>query len=209
MVGEPGCRTGAYERSGRVYAFTRLGSGWSLSQTIESPEAQTQNGFGNAVALSDDGKSATVAIGLRGRELKSSAGAAWVLEYSTGSWHARSRLTAPPSEEGAGFSCPIVVGSAVRIVCTADDAVGFDGRQGSIYLFERPKAGWGSPVGSPQRLFATEGAPADALGSAMTQELTTTANGGVIDATVSSVNLANGTYPEDRVGYEFTVPSVP
>ncbi len=208
LVGEPGCETAGFFASGRVFAYTRSGSGWSLSQTIESPEAQDQNEFGSVIAMSSDGSTAAIATDLRSTGLPSFAGAAWIFEHGPGGWHAATRLTAPTPEGGAGFDCPAIAAAGARVVCGATDTVGFDSRQGSVYLFERPLGGWAAPGVTSERLFATYGFPSDALGitGPLAWRMLAVSEGAtVIDAPISAANIANGLYPDDVIGYEFSL----
>lgn len=213
LVSEPGCETGGQAGSGRVYAYTRSGATWSLAQTIDSPEPQFQNGFGSSIALSDNGSTATFQAGPHVTGLESEAAAAWVFEHNAGGWHAATRLTAPTPEEGGNFSCPTIIENGSRIICRASDTIGFDSRQGAMYIFEQPVNGWAVSGSPPTRLFATDGAAGDELGWAGPQRwpaFAAAADGSLIDTTISPENLANRTYPNDRIGYEFsTVPATP
>ncbi len=197
---ESGCA-----HSGRVYAYTRSGSIWSLAQTIETPEAQPATEFGNSIAISDDGSTATVNGESTG--LPPEAGAAWVFEHNAGGWHAVTRLTAPTPEAEGYFSCPTVIENGSRIICRATETIGFDSEQGAIYIFKKPADGWASPGSPPTHLFATEGAGGDGLSLAGPQRwpaFAAAADGSVIDATILPASLANGVYPNDRIGYEFS-----
>ncbi len=205
LVGAETCATGGDEDSGRVYAYTRSGSTWSLAQTINSPEAQFQNGFGGSVAISDDGSTATISVRHHATGLKPWAGASWIYERKEGSWLPGTRVTAPTPEENAEFSCPNIIEDGARMLCGANEAVGFNPRQGSIYIYERPAGGWSSS-GSPTRLFAPEGSALDGLGTIGAQRWrvpAASANGSLIDATITPTNLADGTYADNIIGYEF------
>ena len=206
LVGDPDCETEGKADSGRVYAYTRSGSSWSLAQTIESPETLTGNEFGDAVAISGDGSTAAINIGgAQAFGLVPGAGAAWIYAHEAGGWQRDTRLTAPTPEAGQYFSCPTIVENASRIICGTVETVGSDSQQGTIYLFERPGGGWTSPSPST-RLFALEGSAGDELGLSgrlKWKAFAAAANGTEIDATISPENLANGTYPNDRMGYEF------
>jgi subtilisin family serine protease len=205
LVGDLSCRTNSVNNSGRVYVYERTGGGWSLAQTIASPEAQTQNGFGSSIAISADGDTAAINVTQRVTGLPENAGAAWIFQRVEGGWQPEVRL-AGPSSEAAGFACPEILEEGTRIVCGASDKVGFDALQGSIYVFERPGPSWSSAP-APARLFALEGASADRLGLIghyKWRAFAAAADGSEIDATISPGNLANGAYPADRIGYEFS-----
>jgi subtilisin family serine protease len=213
LVSDPECETNGHGASGRVYAYTRSGSTWSLAQTIDSPEPQFQNEFGGSIAISADGSTATFQVGRSVTGLQPEAGAAWVFEHNAGGWHAVTRLTAPTPEEGGYFSCPTIIENGSRIICQASDTIGFDSRQGAMYIFEQPVNGWAASGSPPTRLFATDGAAGDELGQVGQHgwpAFAAAADGSLIDATISLEGLANGTYPNDRIGYEFsTVPAIP
>jgi hypothetical protein len=206
LVGAPDCETGGQAGGGRVYVYTRSGSSWSLAQTIDSPEEQQGNNFGNSIAISADGETAAINVGPSSAGLPQEAGAAWIFEHDASGWHAAARLTAPTPEKDGNFSCPTIIENGSRAVCHAYDSIGFNSRQGSIYIFERPSGGAWSSSASPTRLFATDGASFDELGNSGPERWPTfaaSADGSVIDATISAENLTSGAYPNDRIGYEF------
>ncbi|HEY3830459.1 MAG TPA: S8 family serine peptidase [Solirubrobacteraceae bacterium] len=212
LVGDPSCAGSGPQSVGRVYAYTRTGGSWSLAQIMDSPEQQLQNSFGSAVAISGDGDTATVHAGPNATGLSRGADAAWVFERVGERWQVEQRLTAPVDEEEATLECPSIIENGLRIVCVAIDTVGLDSKQGVLYFFERPSAGWGVPASAPVRMFATEGAAGDQLGHAGSlgwASLAVTADGSLVDATISPVNLADKLYPEDRIGYEFLAPMLP
>ncbi|MGO9488414.1 MAG: IPT/TIG domain-containing protein [Solirubrobacteraceae bacterium] len=210
LVGQSNCEVQGNLESGLVYSYTRSTSGWALAQTIESPEGQFQNEFGDVVAMSDDGSTAVVATNSQSTGLPHDAGAAWVLERLSGHWQIRGRLTAPTPEAGSSFDCPAVASGGSRIVCGAWDTVGFNARQGSIYSFERPSGGWGSP-GAPVRAFATFGAAGELLGRSTGlgwRQFAASADTGLIDAPIAAAAIADGIDPNELIGYEFTAPAV-
>lgn len=63
LVGGSECEIDSHNATGRVYAYTRSGSEWSLAQTINSPEPQFHNGFGGSIAISDNGSIAVINLG--------------------------------------------------------------------------------------------------------------------------------------------------
>jgi hypothetical protein len=209
LVGDPSCADSGPQSIGRVYAYTQTGGSWSLVQVISAPEQQFQNSFGSSVAISDDGDTATMRVGPNVTGLTRGADAAWVFERVGERWQAEQRLTAPVDDEGAALECPAIIENGLRIVCVAADTVGLDSEQGVVYIFERPTAGWGAPASAPLSIFASEGAADDRLGQAGYlgwASLAVTADGSLIDATISPVNLATHLYTDNRIGYEFAAP---
>jgi len=205
LVGQSPCRQEGKLRVGRVYSYTRSSSGWSLTQTLEPPETVSNIAFGGAVAISDDGSTAAIA----GKAGGTTPGV-WVYERVPGEWRRSARITDPHPERGS-FYCPVVAAGGARLLCNNSENVGANVNQGAIYAFERPVGGWGSGAGASQRVFATNGLPGDALGVYTERVwwlLAASADGSVIDAPISAVNLANGLYPDNLIGYEFTAPGV-
>ena len=212
LVGDPNCETSGQSASGRVHAYSRSGSSWSLAETIDSPEQQTLQRV-RYVDCDFRRRRNRCDRGHAEPSLPASAGATWVLEHDGGGWHSRTRLTASTPEAGTSFSCPTIVGSGsrIRLLCGAYDTVGsgIEKNQGSIYVFERPTGGWTSS-GFIARAFATDSFDSDVLGRTgwgqVTRVFGVSADGSVIDATIGPGNLANGNYPNDRIGYEFRAP---
>ncbi|MGH2864090.1 MAG: IPT/TIG domain-containing protein [Solirubrobacteraceae bacterium] len=208
LVGKPDCETKGYFGDGSVYAYSRSGAGWSLSQTIESPEPDDQDDFGRIVSVSEDGSTAVVSSG---RNLAGDQPAARIYERGSEGWRERAHLSDPTSTGDSGFGCSTIVAGGARVICGAYDTVGFNADQGAIYAFERPPGGWGSSNPSTVRLFATDGLPRDLLGRSDRlgwQGFGASADGSVIDAPISAFNIANGLYPDALIGYEFSGPSV-
>jgi subtilisin family serine protease len=199
LAGDPFCE-GATTATGRVQAYSRSGSTWTLETTLTPPEGLFQMQFGLRVALSRDGSSAVIS-GNHSSSLPQYAGAAWIYEHDAGGWHLRTRITAPSPQEFGIFGCGFVTSAGERVVCDAvGETVGSNERQGAVYVVDRPAAGWTSGA-TAVRAFATVGAEDDSLGTVAAD-----GNGTLVDAMISADNNGNGTYPNDRLGYEFTVP---
>ncbi len=190
---------------GRVYEYSRTGAGWTLTDTIETPEPGVPwNEFGRALALSDDGSTLAITA-LRADDLPLFAGAVWVYERTSAGWVQRTRLTAPAPSERAVFTCSSVVRGGARLVCGTVETVGYNEHQGAVYVFDRPAAGWTAPA-PPVRMFATEGVAIEHLGATLWGGLnhhTVPESGGLIGATISFRPATTGEYPDDRIGYEF------
>ncbi len=212
LVGDPSCSPGI-QQVGRVYAYLRRPNGdWAQTQIIDAPEQQLHYEFGSSVAISDDGHAATVRVRANAIGANGENDAAWVLARVGERWQAEQRLTDPLAEAGTGLECPAIIDDGLRIICAASDAVGLDAEQGILYIFERPPAGWSAPVSAPMSMFASEGAAGDRLGNAGYEgwsSLTVAADGSLIDATISPMNLANHLYTDSRIGYEFAAPMPP
>ena len=98
--------TGAFDDAsakGAAYVFTRTGTTWTLQAKLTAPDdggqprAWHQHEFGNEVALSADGNTASVG----GFGDNSDAGAAWVYTRGPSGWTVQQKLTAPTSGANA------------------------------------------------------------------------------------------------------------
>ena len=204
LVGSPDCDDAGLTAAGRVYAYTRTGSVWTLAQTIHSPTPGVNERFGVQTALSEDGN--TAVIGGWGN----AGDATWVFERDSSGWHVSALLSRPASSSGAAgepLACPTVVRDGARIVCGAFDTVGSNASQGAIYIFDRPTGGWSSAPPQALEAFASDGLDSDLLGQGHPCGWLTLAapeDGSFIDAPMSPTGLASGGYAHDRIGYEFT-----
>ena len=162
LAGAPDCEIAGRHVDGRLYAYARSGTTWSLTQTFNSPETLEGNEFAQSLAISGDGSTAAVTVGYRVSGLPAGAGASWIFQREGGVWHLVARLTAPTPQPEVYFSCPAISQDGSRLICRAGEAVGSNSRQGVIYAFDRPAGGWGAPS-TPTRLFALEGSAGDYL----------------------------------------------
>jgi len=210
LVADPDCDANGVGVAGRVYDYERVGSSWSLAQTIDSPEPIFGNHFGQGLALSNDGNTAAITE-QEGTGLPY-AGAVWVYEHTQSGWQQGARLTTTTPEPFGFMTCPQVSSDGSTIVCSAVDQVGFDPAQGSVYVFQRPGPSWTSAP-TPLRLVAADGHAQDYLGtdnsnalSGLTSSLAVSPDGGDIAATIApqNVDFDGG----DRIGYEFTTAPV-
>jgi hypothetical protein len=201
LVGDPDCTIDNQDGVGRVYAYDRSGSNWSLTQTIDSPEPQFQNFFGSALALSADARTATIGV-VQSTGVTPTAGASWVYERTDSGWTPMVKLHAPSPEQYSGFRCLGIPLNGARLVCTAYDTVGYDTRQGSLYVFDSTGVDW-SGGETMAHAFATDGLPQDTLGAT---PVAVPDDSAFIDTTIAGVNIGADHYAHDRIGYEFVPP---
>jgi subtilisin family serine protease len=197
LVSDPWCDTGTPYLGGRVYAFTRSGSTWTQTQTLNPPENRDRLHFGSTVAMSADGKTAAIS---------SELGPAYVYERGGANWTMVRKLDVGTDST---LLCPAVVRTGARVLCSAYETVGFNRAQGALYSFDRATGGWGAASPTTQRAFASDGLANDLLsrvGSFGWASFGVTESGTFIDATMSAANIALGYYPHDRIGYEFVTP---
>jgi len=198
LIGDPYCSAGV----GRVHHYTRSGATWTKKPIINTPDS-TGRWFGKSVAMAANGL--TAALGLTHQPGQSDAlTSSWVFEFTAGTWTQRTRLEPGVADPEGTFSCAALLRAGQRIVCSALDTHGFNVEQGSIYVFNRPAAGW-SAGAKRTRLFAPFGYAFEWVGTAgysWQPDVAGREDGTVIDATVTPKSIAQGGQ-RDRIGYEF------
>jgi hypothetical protein len=78
----------------------------------------------------------------------------------------QAKLTASDGAEHDAFGSAVAVSGDTVVVGSPQDDVGFNGGQGSAYVFVKPEAGWGDMT-QAAKLTASDGAATDVFGSAV------------------------------------------
>jgi hypothetical protein len=148
-------------RAGAAYVFSRSDSGWTQRTTLTATDRGSDDVFGSAVAVSDDGRRALVGAPLGDGPGGRSRGTAAVFERSAGGWE-RETSFAPPDDAGIDS-----FGGAVALSADGSTAlVGVDAPleprddPGAAFAFARSDGEWGSAT----TLRATDGTAGDSLG---------------------------------------------
>ncbi len=152
--------------AGAVYMFTRSGTRWSQQAYLKASNTSAFDGFGERVALSDDGSTlvvcayqeASAATGIGGNQADNSAplaGAAYVFARSDTTWSQQAYVKASNTEADDYFCYNATLSGdgstlAVSAVQEASAATGIDGSQadnsalyaGAVYVFVRSGATW-------------------------------------------------------------------
>lgn len=118
--------------SGAVYVYQRLAGAWTFDGKLVPLALEAGDNFGSAVAI--DGT--RLVIGATGDDDQGmNAGAAYVCEYSDGSWTEQGKLTASGVGIGDRFGSSVdVSGDRIVVGAPLDDDVGIN--SGSAYVFE-------------------------------------------------------------------------
>ncbi len=148
--------------SGAAYLFQRSGNSWTQAAYVKASNTQSDDGFGNSVAISgdtfvvaasrEDGGSVGI-NGLQSDNSKPFAGAAYVFFRSGSTWAQQAYLKASNTDESDAFGSSIAIdGNQILIGALGEDssAVGVHGNQldnsrrssGAAYLFSRSGATW-------------------------------------------------------------------
>ena len=145
LVGSEGAGSDPFSSQGLTYVFTESGGTWTEGQQIAASDGQGNDGFGHAIAF-DWNKAVITAAGatVNGDE---SAGAAYVFNFSGGTFTEEQKLTASDAEEFASFGWSVGLSGNTALVGAYQDTVGKNVRQGAAYFFER--SGGPTPTPSP------------------------------------------------------------
>lgn len=128
--------------SGAVYVFVRSAGSWSQQVYIKSPDPDSYDRFGFAVALSADGN--RLVIGATGddgpADTSIDSGAAFVYDRAGTTWTYRRTLYADNAEPGDELGASVAIsGDGLRIAVAAlkeDGANNMTLDSGAVYLFE-------------------------------------------------------------------------
>ncbi len=135
--------------TGAAYVYTRVGSSWSLQQTLAASDGASFDLFGSAVSLSGG----TIAIGASGRG--SGMGAVYLFVKTNGTWSQQAEVTASDGAVGDGLGYSVALsGSSLLAGAYAS------GQTGAAYVF----ASNGSVWSQQQKLVATDGVANDFFG---------------------------------------------
>ena len=145
------------DQSGAAYFYLRSGASWPQYQKIKASDAAFGDAFGTSVALSG-----TVAVVGAPDEFPQGvfdAGAAYVFEFSGGSWLETAKLWASDASPTAHFGLACAV-SGNRLLIGAKDEAHAGMSSGAAYVFERSVTGWIEVA----KLTASDAAAGDAFG---------------------------------------------
>ncbi len=143
--------------AGAAYVFRRAGPSWLHEGYLKAANAEAQDAFGKAVAISGD----TIVVGAPGEAGNGSspannslpaAGAAYVF-VREGNWLQQAYLKASNPDAGDGFGGAVAVSGdrlAAAAIAEASNATGVDGNQnnnslanaGAAYVFHRANTIW-------------------------------------------------------------------
>jgi hypothetical protein len=134
--------------TGAAYVFFNDGGGWAPQALVEADNADTGDAFGRSVALSQDGN--TLAIGARNEDGNSAggpgnndatdAGAVYVFTRSGTVWTQQAYIKAATPVLGDNFGYDVSLSADGNTLATS--AIGKDGNEGALYIFNRNGATW-------------------------------------------------------------------
>ena len=158
-------------QSGSAYVFVRPAGGWLGTLNEDAKLLASDAAAGDSFGWSVHASEAAVVIGaVNDEESGSDVGSAYVFERPAGGWSGTLNESAKLlASDGADFDLfgdsVSISGDTVVVGALLEDAGGDD--SGSAYVFQRPLDGWSGRLTEDAKLLASDGAPADYLGDAV------------------------------------------
>ncbi len=174
LVGAPGHRQGTRRGVGAAYIYEKPSTGWVDTSTPQAeftpgtPPAKVFPGFGTSVALAPG--AALVGAPFAKVGAKADQGAAYLFTEPAGGWVTTSGATVLESFDGAAsdiFGNSVALSDDTAVVGAPCHVVGANRCQGSIYVWNKPAAGWTSIGNANAELFASDGQDSDEFGSSV------------------------------------------
>ena len=151
--------------SGAVYVFHRAGTAWSFQRYVKASNAESNDQFGIAIALSRDGarlavsatSEASGAVGVGGNQLDNSqtqAGAVYVFATNGVAWPQEAYIKASNPDGGDFFGFALAIsddGSMLAVSAEGEDGASMGpgaaqiegaGEAGAVYVFGRAGTVW-------------------------------------------------------------------
>ncbi|HKX46958.1 MAG TPA: FG-GAP repeat protein, partial [Planctomycetota bacterium] len=161
VVGSRYATHGGLSIAGAAYVFEQHGLNWIERAKLVAPDADVQDLFGHAVAVSGD----TALISARNDDHGGvvDAGSAYVFVRGAEGWDLQAKLTAPDAGEFDAFGISVGLSGDVAVIGAALDDTGFGVDAGSAYVFAREGTTWSLQA----KLTASDALAQDLFGSAV------------------------------------------
>lgn len=178
---------------GAVYVFGQEDGAWTQIARLTAADGAALDNFGWSVAI--DGDTALIGAPYADEGGNSDQGAAYVFEFSGGSWTSAGRLTAPDGAADDVFGRAVAVDGATLLVGAAGASIDGNAMQGAAYVYERVQEAW-----APSRkLVASDGQAVDGFGQAVALEDGTAVIGAPLAAAAYVFARDEGAWPETAV----------
>ena len=141
-VGAPQATVSGHADAGAVYLYVRSGTTWSQQAVLRDPIPADDDGFGSAVALSDD----TLLVGTRWKTVagNNGAGAVYVYVRSGTTWTQQAALTAADPTPNADFGSSVALAADTAVIGAFWSTVSGQSYAGAAYVFTRSGTSWTS-----------------------------------------------------------------
>lgn len=126
--------------TGIAFVFTRSVNTWTLSNSLVPSDPAVGDGFGSAVAISNDGNTAVISAPSK----DSGAGAVYVFTRSGTTWTQAVRLSSGDSVSGDGFGSEVAISDNGNTIAVSANSktVGSKTVAGVAYIFTKSGATW-------------------------------------------------------------------
>ncbi len=144
-----------------VTVFVRNGTTWTEQTTLVPSDGATGTDFGMSLAISGD----TALVGAPSTDIGSdmSRGSAYLFVRNGTMWTEQAKVLASDGAAYDQFGRSVMVSGDTALVGAPKDDVGANMDQGSAYIFVRNGSAWTEQA----KLVASDGAPLDSFGSAV------------------------------------------
>jgi uncharacterized repeat protein (TIGR01451 family) len=167
---------------GSAYVFARSGTVWTEQQHLLASDGQTDDTFGESVALGGD----TAVVGARNADgVTINSGAAYVFVRAGTAWTEQQKLAASDGAAGDAFGDASSISGDTVVVGAPFDTVGPSSFAGSAYVFVRSGTTWTEQ----QQLAASDGSISDAFGWSVSVSGDTVVAGAPFDGNNGSAYL--------------------
>ena len=126
-------------RTGSVYMFSRSGSVWNKSQTLQASDMTPVNAFGHCVALKGD----RLLVGSPATYLKQEPAldSAYVFKRSNSTWSEQLRLFPSDTAIGDSFGFSVAISPDILLVGAPDNNTEGVTFAGAAYIYSEPQGG--------------------------------------------------------------------
>ncbi len=146
--------------AGAAYVFKRDGETWTQQARLTAADANEDDRFGIAVALSGD----YIIVGAIGDDdLKTDAGAAYVFKRDGETWTEQVKINASDAVNGDAFGNAVALEGTTAVIAAVGDNFPNPPISGSAYVFVRDGEVWTEQ----DKIFASDGAEENFFGNAV------------------------------------------
>jgi hypothetical protein len=132
------------EGAGSAYIFGRTDNGWSQGAKLAPEDGVSGDGFGESVALAEDGSTALVGAETADDPNGEQTGAAYVFARDGNSWSQQAKLVANDGDDGDrfGFSVALAGDGSTALIGAEEDDEPNGEAAGAAYVFARDGTSW-------------------------------------------------------------------
>lgn len=123
--------TGKDTNTGAAYIYVRTGSTWMQQASIIANDGETQDEFGNSIAIDGD----FAIVGASGHD--SSTGASYIYHRTGNNWTQQTKIKASDNDQTDLFGISVSISEEYTIIGASSNKVGVNPDQGSAYFIDK------------------------------------------------------------------------